>query len=303
MKDLLITKNGVPAFAFNQTVSCSDAQYILQMLYCSYMRIAHSDITGYQTVSRSSIESWLGDYLRQDLRGNPSIDPARISVKLEGDSSEMRSRITYTMDTGEVLDTSAMPFPFSVDSGRMTSLDDPSEWLSVFTNSEEFDERVFVTLQKATTRIEVASLPIVSEDSPGYLFVEGVSETFTTTEFSIDIIPGKNIYLIAGSIAETGKTIISASLGSDAWPVEVVSLSGEPCIRTTAEITETFTVSGTCVLGQVAGISTEVEITDRIDMDPVYQLRPHRGRYVLVFRSLVREGNYWLAYPARRQVR
>ena len=81
MKDLLITKNGVPAFAFNQTVSCNDAQYILQMLYCSYMRIAHSDITGYQTVSRSSIESWLGDYLRQDLRGNPSIDPARISVK------------------------------------------------------------------------------------------------------------------------------------------------------------------------------------------------------------------------------
>ncbi len=305
MMDLAITRYGVPAFSMDNVISCSREQYILQMLYREYMTLSHSSVTGYQSLDKETIGEWLRSYLASAFSGNEHINSSRIKVEMIGDSTEMKSSITYTLESGETLTTGYMEFPFSVSGGALTSLDNPEPWLSVFTKPIEFDERVLVTVSTQTDLIEVACFPIVSIDHPAYLFVPGADETISTGTFSIDVEPGRRIYLVSDGIEKKDmlSTIIHAEITNTSVDADILYQAGEPCITVHGELTGPSCITGTYTSAKVSGIGDAYEIHDVIDQDPVFVSRPTRGKVFIRFRSKIKPGSYWLKYHAVRQGR
>lgn len=336
MRDIVIDQNGTPLIAGGDFVATTYRQYVQQQLYRALMNVDPVDITGAVGSNSTLLKETLQAHFHEFFAYNINIDSSDITVTID---SSVEGRVgvnvsyTGTAPDGSTI-TLARALDYSLQSGAAVHLPD-SSWLSTWDDISIGTIQFFLNVPEYCTTIELPSPPCVSisvGDSLDYLTADTEVDTTiylggaqltaypilltsTTTDcypesetvdFSISVTPDKVIYYpyrYLEGFDSTSQVITSCTVASfpDGADISLLSEYGTLGISVLGNYGESGTISGSVTIVAAMYSTYNCAEVDQVARNPVFPLRPARGRIVAFFEQSVRPGNYMVQYKGYRQ--
>lgn len=312
MKDWLVNTQGSPTFYGGDIVPVtSDDQYIAQMLYRAYMAIPHSSITGMQFKTVDETASWIKDYLYSYFIASSIIDPSRIAVEAAGTTNDATILITYTTESGYVIESNPIQFRFSVEDGMLTSLEPAEEWLCEWAGGIEYRERYCVVVTSPVAEIEVPCRPVLGSSAPLLVLGSDIDYTVTDLPISLPVNSSRSMYsIIEGLPSSASRLVVMGAILDDADGITsyiktinglVTAVVKFDYADESLAVPTTRNITGTARCTNAVTIGERFKLVNRYDADPVFPLRPERGTYTVELRNVLYPGTYWITYPAIKE--
>lgn len=304
MYDIAIERNGVLSLTTGDIRHVDLADHISQKLYRALMLMPSSTATSVRSDRDDIVKQSIMGYLVSFFQRDYDVDPMKIEI-IVGRTVDQQVTVSLRYRSEGEGEVAEARNAFSQAGGELRSTRYDPLWLSSITATEEVSICEYLSLDLYSSEIDVAVRPAGADGTlshSAYLLPSTSDGSVTTLDLPVSIVTDstKRRY-VASRFAEgfiTGEHVIEQLTVSSADVDYTLDEEyGEKIIIASVA----GTIAGTLQVVCAPYRTTSYHERSTNPAEFVYQLRPSRGIYTLLFDRTVAPGNYLLSYVGLRR--